>query len=79
MSRVNAIIRSHQLDELIYKLIKQAYDINFFEILNLDFQNELMESLYELAKQDSNLGLNSNNLYKSILENYNNQESNNTL
>jgi len=77
--RINAIIRSHMVEELIYRLIKQSYDINFFDVLDINFQNELMETLYDLAKFNSNLGVNSDTLYKTIIENYNNPEYNSTL
>ncbi len=66
MFRINSIARSHQVQTLIYRWIKKAYECNLIQMMKQSEQNEFLETLYEFSFLDDQVGKNSGKLYKIL-------------
>jgi hypothetical protein len=67
LQRMNLISRSHQIESLIYKIIEQSYELNIFIYLEEEFQNSVLDTLYEYSLlEETDIGKRSQNLYSMI-------------
>ncbi len=67
---MNLISRSHQIESLIYNIIEQSYELNIFLYLEEEFQNSLLDTLYEYSLlEETDIGKKSENLYSMITAN----------
>jgi hypothetical protein len=67
LSKVNLISRNHQIENLIFSLIQQSYDLSVFIYLREEHQNSLLDTLYEYSLLvETDIGEQSKELYNSI-------------
>jgi len=64
--RINSIAKSHQIQAIIFKWIKRAYETNLIQIMKKEDQNEFLEILYEYSFLESPVGNSSGKLYKIL-------------
>jgi hypothetical protein len=66
LMRINMIVRSHQIQYLLVSLIRNSLKYNVFETLNVNDQNDLLDSLYEISGLNNDLGREAAEIYTKI-------------
>ena len=67
LTKANEIVRSNCIPKLMLNWIKEAMNNGSFYTFKKQLQNELLDTIYELSKSNSNLGSEAKELYEKII------------
>ncbi len=68
LKRINMITRSYQIQSLLINLVKNSVQCNMFNILNENEQNDILDTLYEIAGNNSPISKEASEIYTYITQ-----------
>ena len=68
LKRINMITRSYQIQSLFLNLVKNSVQSNLFNVLNENEQNDILDTLYEIAGNNSPISKEASEIYTYITQ-----------
>ena len=68
LKRINLITRSYQIQSLLINLVKNSIQCNMFNTLNENEQNDILDTLYEIAGNNSPISKDASEIYTYITQ-----------
>jgi len=66
-NRITQLQASNFMDNLFFNFVKEGFDLDLVDSLQVGDQNDLLQELYELSSQETFLGKNAGQLYSVLL------------